>query len=85
MIECIEIYAFSITSGHKKAIELLIEKGANVNAVEKTWNMTPLHFIALFDRERNEFKNWTEDDSLSNFTQNFKFFRAHMCGNSLIQ
>lgn len=51
--------------GHKKAIEKLIEKGANVNAVESEQHRTPLHYIAYFDFPSSPPKNWTADDSLS--------------------
>lgn len=45
---------------------MLIEKGANVNAVDR-WNMTPLHYIVLFDSEERGHENWTDDDYLSKF------------------
>lgn len=55
----------NVSTGYKKAIELLVEKGANVNAVENDKKMTPLHYIALYDPSSQN-KDWTEDDSLSN-------------------
>lgn len=60
---------------HKRAIELLIEKEANVNAVESRGKMTPLHYIAAFDSsaystysalDSSIHKNWTKNDYLSN-------------------
>lgn len=59
-----------LSTGHKKTIELLIEKGANVNAVENTWSMTPLNLLVARDEDRNQ-EYWTEDDTLSN--SNFSF------------
>lgn len=60
---------YAVIEGDKKAIELLIEKGANVNAVDYR-NMTPLHYVAFFDILSRGYENWTEDDSLSNFNSN---------------
>lgn len=52
-------------TGHKEVIELLIEKGSNVNAVENEYNMTPLHFIAALDSTNFGHENWTDDDYFS--------------------
>lgn len=60
-----------VTSGHKKAIELLIKKGANVNAVENRWKATPLHYIALVEAARYHQNYWTEDDYLRKFESYF--------------
>lgn len=60
-----------LSTGHKKIIEILIEKGANVNAVDNN-KMTPLHYIASYDHRPNRV-NWTEDDRLSNF----RFILSH--------
>lgn len=57
--------------GHKKAIEMLIEKGANVKVADD-YKMTPLHYIALYDSTIHGYEHWTEDDSLSNL-------RFHFC------
>lgn len=54
-----------MTTGHKKSIELLIENGANANAVDH-WKMTPLHYIAIMDFTNGANDDWTEGDSLSN-------------------
>lgn len=54
-------------TGHKKAIERLIEQGSNVNAAENRDGMTPLHYIASFNSSNHNHKDWTEDDRLSNF------------------
>lgn len=59
--------SINLSTGHKKVIELLIEKGSNVNAVEKRWNMTPLHLIVLYDSSFSGHEDWTDDDYLSNF------------------
>lgn len=64
----------NVSTGHKKAIELLIEKGADVNAAENRWKHTPLHWIALFSSSVHGHENWTEDDRLSNFQFNFCYF-----------
>lgn len=63
-----------LSPGYKNTIEMLIEKGANVNAAEEVWHNTPLHFVAMVDSHSpyHDLKNWTEDDSLSNFQ--FYFF-----------
>lgn len=60
-------FAFVSQPGHKKAIELLIEKGTNVNAVENRDGMTPLHYIAMVDSSSQSHKDWSEDDQISNF------------------
>lgn len=57
-------------TGYKKAIELLVEKGANVNDAQNKWKMTPLHYIALYDH-----KDWTDVDNLSNSRQCFCVFK----------
>lgn len=54
---------FAIIGGHKKAIEMLIEKGSNVNAVENNFKMTPLLFVVIQD-------SWNEDDKLSMYNFN---------------
>lgn len=60
------------TIGYKKAIELLIEKGSDVNATQKQWSMTPLHLIALFNAASfNHY--WTEDDRISSLDFETKF------------
>lgn len=61
---------------HKKAIEMLIERGANVNA-QDAYKTTPLHFIAMID-QRHMHKNWTIDDSLSNRQLLFLHFLAKL-------
>lgn len=53
-----------VSTGYRKAIELLIEKKANVNDTRNKWLMTPLHYIALYDQ-----KDWTDADNLSNSHQ----------------
>lgn len=60
------IHKLSPNTGHKKAIELLIQKGANINAVESISKMTPLHMIAKFDLKNLRSIGWTEDDRLGN-------------------
>lgn len=62
----------AIHKGHKKTIEILIEKGASVNVKDK-WNLTPLHYIALYDSSTRGYEHWTDDDHLSNV----QFF--HFC------
>lgn len=62
-----EISKLILLLGHKKAIKLVIEKGLDVNAAEKDWKMTPLHYIALSDRYPGP-ENWTEDDYLGNLS-----------------
>lgn len=52
-----------LSTGYKKAIKLLIEKGANVKAVDSK-NMTPLHFIALLESSNVGHRNWPEEDTL---------------------
>lgn len=59
---------FAISGAHKKAIEMLVERGLNVNAKDIK-KMTPLHYIAYYNAERRDREgqeNWTEDDDLSN-------------------
>lgn len=63
-------FTLLLSTGHKNAIEMLIEKGADVNAVENTWKMTPLHFLVIYDQRRNR-AHWTEDDTLSNLQFQF--------------
>lgn len=53
---------------------MLIEKGANINAVESRWKMTPLHCIALVEAARRHQDHWTEDDYLSKFQFQLCFF-----------
>lgn len=56
----------AILGGHKIAIELLVERGANINAKEKIRNMTPLHYMAIIDSSSfHSHKNWSEDDRIS--------------------
>lgn len=55
------------STGHKNAIARLIEKGANVNAAENKWKMSPLHYVATLDPSFDGHEHWTEDNSLSNF------------------
>lgn len=62
-------------TGHKKAIELMLQKGVNVNAVENRWNLTPLLYIAVFDFSNEGHNDWTEDDRFSNF----KFIPSVTC------
>lgn len=50
----------------------MIEHGANVNAVESEWKMTPLHWIAVLNSSSPQHEDWTDDDSLSNL-YNFIF------------
>lgn len=57
----------NLSSGYKKAIELLIEKGSNVNAVQNERKLSPLHLIAALNISFSGHDNWTEDDRLSNF------------------
>lgn len=45
---------------------MLIEKGANVNAVDDG-NRTPLHRIAYAEYPQRDHAGWTEDDYLSKF------------------
>lgn len=52
--------------GYKKTIELLIEKGANVNA-ENKWKWTPLHYVVSLDPLFGGHEDWTDDDYLSKF------------------
>ena len=64
-----ERYILKLSIGHKKAIKMLVERGANVNAVdgnERLFKMTPLHYIALFDTSNRGHEDWTEDDRCSN-------------------
>lgn len=46
--------------GYKKAVEQLIEKGANVNVTVDSTKLTPLHYLIISER-------WNEDDKISNF------------------
>lgn len=55
-----------VTTGYKKVIEMLIKKGADVNAVDSE-KMTPLHYVAAMDNDFGGHEDWTEDDSISNF------------------
>lgn len=64
----------SVNVGHRKEIEMLIEKGADVNAVSKSLStstnapkMTPLHYLASHDAKKTAHEHWTDDDNLSNF------------------
>lgn len=66
-IKWIQFLTNYIKTGFKKSIEKLIEKGANVNAVDDSFNMTPLHFIAVVDSSRSKYPNWTDEDGLSKF------------------
>lgn len=69
------LYEF-VSTGYKKLIELMIEKGADVNAVENKLKLTPLHIIASYQSMGGYFDyDWNEDDSLSNFP--FHFFLRH--------
>lgn len=45
---------------------MLIEKGANVNALDKR-GKTPLHYIASFNYSHRGLDHWTEDDISGNF------------------
>lgn len=45
----------------------MIEKGANVNAANHKWQMTPLHYLALVDFALFRPSNWTDADRLGNF------------------
>lgn len=64
----------AISAGHKKAIEMLILKGANVNVAERKRQMTPLHYIALYDSSFRGYEDWTEDDYLSNYQFRLRYF-----------
>lgn len=56
----------AILRGHKQAIELLVKRGANVNAKEQNRNMTPLHYMAIVDSPAFfGHKNWSEDERIS--------------------
>lgn len=61
-----------VSPGYKMAIELLIKKGAFVNAVTIS-KLTPLHYVAWHDSLNRNQKDWTGDDDLSNF--NFACFK----------
>lgn len=63
-VQLIFIY-FKLSTGLKKLIELLIEKGANVNAKDGM-QQTPLHYITKLGLLRRRRKNWTRNDNLSN-------------------
>lgn len=64
-----KIYTFALSTGHKRTIELLLEKGAHINAVENNWQMTPLHFLVVL-------ADWNEDDKLRNSTISVPFTSA---------
>lgn len=49
--------------GFKRSIELLVEKGANVNAASKRTKMTPL--LILLDSDQDRWVEWTSDDTIS--------------------
>lgn len=51
---------------------MLIEKGANVNAVDYC-KITPLHNLVALDTLSHGHEDWTEDDYLSNFQFQFCF------------
>lgn len=53
---------------------MLIERGANVSAVENTWKMTPLHYLASYASTQRSHGHWTDDDYLSNFQFRFSVF-----------
>lgn len=62
-----------VETGYKKLIDLMIEKGADVNAVENKLKLTPLHIVASHQSMRGYYDHeWNDDDSLSNFP--FHFF-----------
>lgn len=63
----LNFHFYCASTGFKKAIEMLIEKGANINAVEDRWKMTPLHYVARAEAARHHQDHWTEDDYLSKF------------------
>lgn len=63
---CVMIVCVCVNTGYKTIIKLLIEKGANVNALENIYKMTPLHFIVLLDSSKPGHKDWTDNDYLSN-------------------
>lgn len=63
----------STHTGYKKAIEMFIEKGSNVNAVDNK-KMTPLHYLASLDSSNKGHRNWTEEDNLRKFNLNFCAF-----------
>lgn len=52
---------------------MLIEKGVNVNVVDKD-KMTPLHYIASYEFSTRWYEDWTEDDRLSNFNFIYVYF-----------
>lgn len=56
-------FSVILSTGYKTAIELLIEKGSNVRAVDNK-NMTPLHYIALLESSNVGHRNWPEEDTL---------------------
>lgn len=62
-----------LSTGYKKAIQLLIGKGSNVNAVDNK-DMTPLHYIALLEPSNVGHRNWPEEDSLGNTSIPFQVF-----------
>lgn len=67
----VPICSKAISNGYKKAIEMLIEKGADVNVADKT-KTTPLHSIALYDSSFPGYEKWTEDDLLSNIQNHLR-------------
>lgn len=65
-INGISMFSF-VNTGHKKAIEMLIDNGSDINAGDID-NMTPLHYIVSYDSSKRGHSSWTEDDYLSKFT-----------------
>lgn len=66
---------------------MLIEKGANVNAISNYREMTPLHYIVMYDSDRDDIfisperRSWTDDDYLSNIQFHHLFvLKTHFNG-----
>lgn len=54
--------------------------GADVNAVENRWKMTPLHYIAFVEAANSHQNDWTEDDYLGNFHSiRAIFYQIRLC------
>lgn len=74
----------AISRGHKKAIKMLIEKGANVKVVESKQKMTPLHYIVSYEFSTPWYEDWNEDDRLSNFYFVFVFLSQHFHSDKML-
>lgn len=58
-------------AGRKRAVEFLIKKGENVNAVESTNDWTPTQYLEAMDDDLGDRENWSKSDSLGEFKLHF--------------